>query len=222
MCEYIVDNFDNFECLSPEIKEIVAEKQTSEPSLGTEDNPNSTLINSSIKETTVEQENNDQRIDTDLAALSLSPKNPEVKTALSSSPSLTPSSRIHLKPKTKTRKTLNKRQELLKKIISTKAQKITESPVEYTICFASEDVKKDFERYKSDPNFKEVFEEVVKAIKAGPSGYKDPRGRPKLLSGNYAGCLSRHLSKKNRIIYRYKSNKKVMITEVGGHYQRSR
>lgn len=217
MCGDIVDNFDNFEHLSPEIKEIVDEKQISEPLLETEGNPskitNSALTTPSIEKTTAEEESNDQEIDTMSETLSLSSKSPEANTHSSS---------LHLNTKIKTRKKINNKQELLKKIIHTKVQKVTESPAEYTICFASEKVKKDFERYESDPTFERVFKEVVKAIKAGPFGYKDPRGRPKLLSGNYGGDLSRHLNKKHRIIYRYKSNRTVIIIEVGGHYQKSR
>ena len=155
-------------------------------------------------------------------ALSLSPKSPEAKIDSPSLPSSTPPLRTHLNPKIKSVKKLNSKQELLKRIIYTKAQKVTESPAEYTICFASEKVKKDFERYESDSNFEKVFKEVVKAIKAGPFGYRDPRGRPKLLSGDYRGYFSRHLSEKDRIVYKYNTNKTVTLIEVGGHYQRSR
>lgn len=226
MCGYIADNFDNFECLPPEIKKTIDEKQTSEPPLETEDSPNKitnpTLMNSSIEEITVERESKDKRMDTMLEASSLSSKSPEGKTDSPSLPSSTPPSKTHLNPKIKTIKKLNSKQELLKRIIYTKAQKVTEPPAEYTICFISEKVKKDFEGYESDSNFEKVFKEVVKAIKAGPFGYRDPRGRPKLLSGDYRGYFSRHLSEKDRIVYKYNTNKTVTIIEVGGHYQRSR
>ena len=226
MCGYIIDNYDNFEFLPPEIKKIIDEKQTSEPPSETEDNPNKitnpTLTNSSVEEITAERESNDQKTDTMPEALSLSPKSPEAKIDSPSLPSSTPPLKTHLNPKIKSVKKLNSKQELLKRIIYTKAQKVTESPAEYTICFASEKVKKDFERYESDSNFEKVFKEVVKAIKAGPFGYRDPRGRPKLLSGDYRGYFSRHLSEKDRIVYKYNTNKTVTLIEVGGHYQRSR
>ncbi len=43
-------------------------------------------------------------------------------------------------------------------------------------------------------------------------------GQPEALKHEYSGCYSRHLSKKDRLIYRF-DDECIYIVSIGGHYQ---
>ncbi len=43
-------------------------------------------------------------------------------------------------------------------------------------------------------------------------------GHPEPLKHRYAGCYSRHLSKKDRLIYRF-DHEYIYIISLGGHYE---
>lgn len=43
-------------------------------------------------------------------------------------------------------------------------------------------------------------------------------GQPELLKGNLAGCYSRRINKKHRLIYRYLNLKQVKLISCYGHY----
>jgi len=42
-------------------------------------------------------------------------------------------------------------------------------------------------------------------------------GKPEPLKHEYSGCYARHLSKKDRLIYRF-DDEKIEIISIGGHY----
>lgn len=43
-------------------------------------------------------------------------------------------------------------------------------------------------------------------------------GQPELLKGNLAGCYSRRIDRKHRLIYRYTALDKVFLISCYGHY----
>ncbi|MBL6448958.1 Txe/YoeB family addiction module toxin [Fulvivirga sp. 29W222] len=78
--------------------------------------------------------------------------------------------------------------------------------------------KKDFAKLKSEnQKFSSKVMELIIAIESA-SNHLDGIGQPELLKGNQAGCYSRRINQKHRLIYLYSSKEKVELISCYGHY----
>ncbi|HOS17482.1 MAG TPA: Txe/YoeB family addiction module toxin [Bacteroidales bacterium] len=86
--------------------------------------------------------------------------------------------------------------------------------------FITDEAKEQFRYWKKSGNKKSIqkIDNLLESISNSP--YKGI-GHPKPLCDDYAGCWSRKIDGKNRIVYRVDETKGVIyIYSVLGHYQR--
>ncbi|MEM7551104.1 MAG: type II toxin-antitoxin system YoeB family toxin [Bacteroidota bacterium] len=72
-----------------------------------------------------------------------------------------------------------------------------------------------FMRYEPE-NASVLFGLVDYILKSKPLTLEGP-GNPEFLKGNWSGYMSRSITSKHRLVYRYKS-KKVYFIQARGHY----
>lgn len=79
--------------------------------------------------------------------------------------------------------------------------------------------KKDFEKLKSESKgFSSKVLELIISIESNPTDRLNGIGKPELLKGNLAGCLSRRISSKHRLIYEYSEEDNIILISCYGHY----
>ena len=84
--------------------------------------------------------------------------------------------------------------------------------VEYT-----KEVDREIAELKKSDTFS--YNQLVKLIKELHEHPRFGTGKPELLKQDYAGCYSRRINKKNRLIYRiYDDKVLVLVLSTKGHY----
>lgn len=78
---------------------------------------------------------------------------------------------------------------------------------------------KDVEKLKlENAKFSSKVMDLIIAIENAYDNHLDGIGQPELLKGNLAGCYSRRINQKHRLIYRYSSKNRVELISCYGHY----
>lgn len=79
--------------------------------------------------------------------------------------------------------------------------------------------KKDVQKLKTEnPKLSSKVLDLIISIENYPNQPLSGIGQPELLKGNLAGCYSRRISQKHRLIYRYSASDKVEFISCYGHY----
>ncbi len=82
----------------------------------------------------------------------------------------------------------------------------------------SSDALKDLEYWRQSGD-KRSMEKITQLLYAILADYKNGLGRPEQLKNNLAGCWSRRINKKNRIVYYvFEDEQIITIMSLRGHY----
>ena len=79
--------------------------------------------------------------------------------------------------------------------------------------------KKDFKKLKvENKKFSSKLMELIIEIDNGGPSRQEGLGKPELLKGNLAGCWSRRIDGKHRLIYRFNIDNTLTLLSCYGHY----
>ena len=82
----------------------------------------------------------------------------------------------------------------------------------------STDALKDLEYWKQSGD-KKSMKKITQLLSAILIDYKSGIGQPEQLKNELSGCWSRHINKKNRLVYRvYEDEQVITVLSLRGHY----
>lgn len=80
------------------------------------------------------------------------------------------------------------------------------------------DALEDLEYWKQSGN-KQALKKITQLLTAIIVDYKNGIGQPEPLKKNMTGCWSRHIDRKNRLIYEvYEEDQIINVVSLRGHY----